>query len=76
MKICELYEAENSKDLSGPYKIKDRVKVKNKKGHAKEHEGKTGTIVKITPNAYAIKFDDEEDVHKWYSADELSKIQD
>lgn len=56
--------------------VGDRVKVKA----GKEHDGMvmsmSGSIVEISTPALAIKFDDMDEVHKWYVQEELEKSDD
>ena len=56
--------------------VGDRVKVKAGKGHGNMVMDMPGSIVEISTPALAIKFDDMEEVHKWYVQSELEKSDD
>lgn len=54
--------------------IKDRVRVKSGKEHDDMTKDAVGTIVEISTPALGIKFDGMEKVHKWYTDDEVEKV--
>ena len=56
--------------------VGDRVKVKAGKEHDNMVMGMSGSIVEISTPALAIKFDDMDEVHKWYVQAELEKSDD
>ena len=56
--------------------VGDRVKVKAGKEHDDMVMGMSGSIVEISTPALAIKFDDMDEVHKWYVQAELEKSDD
>ena len=56
--------------------VGDRVKVKAGKEHGGMVMDMPGSIVEISTPALAIKFDDMDEVHKWYVQAELEKSDD
>ena len=56
--------------------VGDRVKVKAGKEHDNMVMDMSGSIVEISTPALAIKFDDMDEVHKWYVQAELEKSDD
>lgn len=56
--------------------VGDRVKVKAGKEHGDMVMYMPGSIVEISTPALAIKFDNMDEVHKWYVQEELEKSDD
>lgn len=60
------------KAAAGGYKVGDRVQVKKGMEHDEETMSVPGTVELVSTPALGIRFDDMEEVHKWYVAEELS----
>ncbi len=56
-------------------RVGERVTVKPGDAHDEMTAGKTGTIVEIGTPALGIKFDDMDEIHRWYTAEELESAE-
>ncbi len=55
------------------YNIKDRVRVRPGKQHDEMTGDKAGTIAEISTPGLGIKFDGMDEVHRWYTDEEVEK---
>ena len=53
----------------------DRVRVRPGLEHDEEHVGAGATVVEVGPPSIAIRFDGEDEIHRWYIAGELELVE-